>query len=337
MYRQINKNKGFTLIELLISMALLSIITLMVVQFMSSTAGANRRTQYNLKAQTVANEVITNISNSLMQAEYVKVVPADDVYYALDNTTGNRIKSLSTNATAPEPLPADCHLVPDNYGNYAQDTSSVTASERKVIVDMDNYQLPGEKNGDIYPISGDLEDDTFDARSFRILKQDIGGTDTYLYIEPAYIYLEYTTLASTGAQNLCNIIYRFDGNNIYMYRSSENTDLGRNTKNRFETAKSKVDSLSRTEGLLTEYMTDFYLSADVEGNSLMLNSLFDVNGYMFNSATTVKFRNSQVLTVRPQNLYKKDNTSGSGGSGGGTGGGGTGGGVEPPPTSETTP
>ena len=315
MYRQMNRNKGFTLIELLISMALLSIITLMVVQFMSSTAAANKKTQYNLKTQAVANEVIASISESLMRAEYVKVVPANNNFYQLDGTTGNRIKSLTPASGAAVTLPANGQLVPDNYGNYAHDTSSSTDNkERKVIVDMDTYELPGEKKDDIYPLSGDLEGDGFEVRSFRILKQDIGGsgTDTYLYVEPAYIYFEYTVQDDSGNENLCNVIYGFKGKKIYVYRSSEAINLGRNTKNRFADARGEVDSLitaDKAQGLLTDNMTDFYLSADVDGNAIMLNSLFDVNGYMFNSATTVKFRNSQVLTVRPQNLYKKDTTT----------------------------
>lgn len=305
MCRQTNKNRGFTLIELLISMALLSIIMVMVVQFMSSTAGANRKTQYNMKAQAVANEVMSNISNSLMHAEYVMVVPAEKNFYTLDSTTSNRRKSLTATTSAVVTLPDTCRLVPDNYGNYAKSSS---VDERKVIVDMTTYELAGEKDGDVYPLSGDLEQNDFNARSFRILQQSIGGVDTYLYVVPEYIYAEYEVESSTpGKSNLCNVIYKFEGNKIYMYRSQEDSDLGKDTKNRFATAKGFVDANASAgnAGLLTENMTDFYLSADTEGNAFMLNSLFSVQGYQFNSATTVKFRNSQVLTVRPQNLYQK--------------------------------
>lgn len=340
MYRQMNKNKGFTLIELLISMALLSIIMVMVVQFMSSTAGANKKTQYNLKAQSVANEVISNISESLMRAEYVMVVPANQSYYKMDPNITNRRESLTATNIALTTFPTNCRLVPDNYGNYAR--PSATEPERKVIVDLLSYELPGEKSGDVYPLATDLEQDGFNVRSFRILKQSLGSTEAYLYIEPAYIYIEYTVMSSSGTENLCYVIYRFDNEKIYMYRSSEKVNLDRYTP-RFATAKSNVDALTKKEGLLTENVTDFYLSADAEGEAFMLNSLFNVNGYMFNSVTTVNFRNSQVLTVRPQNLYQKDNGSsgGSGGTGGGSGGTGggtgdsdenTGGGVLPPDT-----
>lgn len=306
MCRQMNRNKGFTLVELLISLALLSIVMVMVVQFMSSTAGANRKAQDNLKAQSVANEVMTNISDCLMQADFVKVVPKNTTYYTLDKSNGNRIESLTDAdaVTAPVDLPADCQLVPDNYGNYVSNTPDV---ERKVIVDFETYQLPGEKKNTIYPLEDDLEADV-EARSFRILKQEIADVNTYLYVEPAYIYVEYYGLADDGVttwDNLYSVIYRFDDDGkIYMYRSPEDSSYTSSTSERFSISKAAVDALSGTKGLLTGYITDFYLSADADGNALLMDSLFDVNGYMFNAANTVKFRNSQVLTVRPQNLYK---------------------------------
>lgn len=328
MVRQTDRNKGFTLIELLISMALLSIIMVMVVQFMSSTAGANRKAQYNIRAQSVAEEVMRNMEDNLMQAEYVKVIPKETTCYSIKKNgteSGNRTKEVTTTVTPPVELPTDCQLEPDNYGNYVKES---TKPERKVIVDMATYQLPGEKNNTVYPLNDDLETGVTAARSFRILKQEISGTDTYMYIKPEYIYMEYTTTAG----NLCNVIYKIDetDHKIYMWRSSEDTSLGKDTPDRFSTAKSKVDGLTGNKGLMTENMTDFYLSADVEGNALLFDSLFDVSGYKFNSTNTVKFRNSQVLTVRPQNLYLKVNSSsgGTGGTGGGTGGtGGTGGGT----------
>ena len=42
-------NKGFSIIELLVSIAILSIIMLVVVQFMSTTSGAYQKNKKNLK------------------------------------------------------------------------------------------------------------------------------------------------------------------------------------------------------------------------------------------------------------------------------------------------
>ena len=313
MNRRTSRNKGFTLIELLICMALLSIVMVMVVQFMSSTAGANRKTQYNMKVQSVANEVMLNISESLMRAEYVKVVPINSNCYTVSNTATQadptssvEMKREATLATPTVSLPANAQLVPDNYGNYVNPTPD---TERKVIIDMDTYELPGEKKDTVYPLAGDMEEGTV-ARSFRILKQEIGGKDTYLYVVPLYIYAEYRVREDDDTEKLCCVIYKFDytEKKIFMFRSSpEDTDLSTVT-NRFSYARSEVDALTGTEGMLTEYMTHCYLSADVEGNALLLETYFNVNNYQYNSSDTVQFRNSQVLTVRPQNLYLKQNT-----------------------------
>lgn len=374
MYRKMNKNRGFTLIELLISMALLSIIMVMVVQFMSSTAGANKKTQYNLKVQNTANEVMSSITESLMRASFIKVVPVDTNYYAVSKSTtdsdpagavstANRKESIDTAMTGvPVELPAGCQLVPDDYGNYVNPNKKV---ERKVIVNLEDYSLPGEKKKTFYPLTNDLEANTIDGvtiapRSFRILKQEIGGNDTYLYVKPEYIYVEYKQ-----DNELYSVIYHFvykssKLTNIYMHRSSETlpetsetpdpsgtpdpsetpdpsgTSTPSETPNRYATAKSAVDSLSGQEGMLTEFAKDFYLSADVEGNALLIDALFDVNGYLYNAAETTKFRNSQVLTVRPQNLYKmlqtsEEDSSSESPGGEGSSDEGTGGGVVQPP------
>lgn len=326
MHRQMNKNRGFTLIELLISMALLSIIMLMVVQFMSSTSAAEKKTKQNLKVQEEANEVMTNMADSLMQANYICVIPSDSYTYLVDKTSGQRTESLTSTAiadlTSDKGADVTFRLVSDNYGNYVR-VSDKKEDERKVIIDMDTYQLLGEKKDTVYPLSGDLETPPLDVRSFRVLKQEISGKETYIYIKPAYIYAEYTVSGTnpdgTSYENLCNVIYRFeytaDGGNIYMYRSSEDVDLGKYTAGRLDTAKGKVDALSDETGRLTKNLTDFYLSADAEGNALLTDALFEINGYKYNSADTVNFRNSEVLTVRPQNTYKKAGTgSGSGGT-----------------------
>lgn len=325
MHRQMNKNRGFTLVELLISMALLSIIMLMVTQFMSSTSAAEKKTKQNLKVQDEANEVMTNIADSLMQANYICVIPSDSYTYLVDKTSGNRTESLTPTsiATLTSDKGADVtfRLVSDNYGNYVR--PGTATDERKVIIDMDTYQLAGEKKDTVYPLSGDLESPPLDVRSFRVLKQEVSGKETYVYIQPAYIYAEYTVSKTqangTVDELLCNVIYRFeytaDGGNIYMYRSSEDTDLGKYTAGRLDTAKGKVDALSDETGRLTKNLTDFYLSADAEGNALLTDVLFEIGGYKFNSADTINFRNSQVLTVRPQNTYKK---AGTGSSSGGT-------------------
>lgn len=306
------------MIELLISLALLSIIMVMVVQFMSSTAGAQKKTKENIKVQTEAKEVMTNIMDGLVTASYVQVRSKNGVVYTMNKTTGSRKEALSPATGSISVIPtSSTTIVPDNFGNYnkmVDADGNYIGGERKVIVDMDTFQLPGEKVADgNYPLKGDLHRSAIsDARSFRILKQEVAGNDTYLYIEPLYIYAEYNIVGPGGTQQVESVMYKFVDNakgNISIYLSRNTWD--RNTASRWYTALIST-STSDDTGLLTKNLSDFYLSADAEGNALMIDALFDIKGYKYNAAETVKFRNSSVLTVRPQNLYKKVNIGGGG-------------------------
>ncbi|MCM1157064.1 MAG: prepilin-type N-terminal cleavage/methylation domain-containing protein [Bacteroidales bacterium] len=320
MANQKNQNKGFTLIELLISLALLSIIMVMVVQFMGTTSRANMRTKENLKVQTEAKEVMTNLMDGLITANYVQIRSKDGRVYSMAKNSGVRTESLTALAgSVSVPINSSMTIVPDNFGNYnlpVDADGNYTSPERKVIVDLDTFELPGEVNGKKYPLDGDLHKSAIaDARSFRILKQDVGGTDTYLYIEPLYIYAECNALDASGNPTKVDaVMYSFKDNSD----GSVSVYLGRKTYDRNDTSR-WYNALITTpssgdDGLLTKRLVDFYLSADVEGNALLIDALFEINGYKYNAADTIKFRNSSVLTVRPQNLYKKINISGSGGA-----------------------
>ncbi|MDE5864020.1 MAG: prepilin-type N-terminal cleavage/methylation domain-containing protein [Lachnospiraceae bacterium] len=329
MSSQINRNRGFTIVELLISMALLSIVMVMVVQFMSSTVAANRKTKENLRAQTEAKEVMTSIMDSLVPANYVQVRPYVGTVYEMSKDNGSRKEALSEQTgSIAVTLSSNTTIVPDNYGNYVRNTDT-NPDERKVIIDMDTYKLLGEKTTDgPYPLSDDLDKATADARSFRILKQEVDGDLSYLYIKPMYIYAEYNVTDSAGnITGVSNVIYYFKYKSggqlesIYLYRSPETSSMSINTETRWYKALIQASSLATAgsdKGLLTKNISDFYLSADAEGEAFLVDALFDVDGYLYNAADTINFRNSSVLTVRPQNAYKAANGSGgSGGSGGG--------------------
>ena len=63
-------------------------------------------------------------------------------------------------------------------------------------------------------------------------------------------------------------------------------------------------------GLITDKVSDFYLSADSEGNAILLDVMFEDGGYKYHAADTVICRNSDVLTLRPQKLFKlKESTT----------------------------
>lgn len=308
---QNNKNKGFSLVELLVAIAILSIVMLMVTQFMGSTSAAHRKTQNNLKVQNEANEVMTNIFDTLMKANYVRISPKETSIYqvgnAADMEVSSRVGTISGESLTSDKLAQiSFDLVSDNYTNVIR---PVGTPERKVIVNFDTYQMIGETGSAVLPLASDL-DPVGDVRSFRLLKKN----DTYYYIKPEYIYCEYYTTLADGTQALQFTIYRFVYNGekckVYLYRSPDTANYESNG-NRFHNAKSAVDLLASAGGrqrLLTEDMQDLYLSADAEGNALLFDAVFNIGGYKYNAVDTMMFRNSDVLTVRPQNMYKVSGT-----------------------------
>lgn len=308
MGRQMNKNQGFSLIELLISMALLSIVMLMVVQFMSTTTMANKKTRNNLEVQSEASMVMSNLEDTLMTASYVSILPFDTHAYELENESSldvDKRKDTQSAVALTTDLGASVtyHLVPDYYGNYCR--SSAITDDRQAIVNMDTFKLAGKTKGTYYPLTGDIE--SGDKRSFRVLQQ--GGTN--YYIVPRAIYVEYYTTQPGGDKYLNYAIYCLKKNSddtysLYMYRSPENVDQS-GVLNRLIKAQSKCTMVD-DEGLLTKHLQDFYVSADVDGNALMFNYVSQISKYQYNVVQTMKFRNSNVLTVSPQKLFKEDGT-----------------------------
>lgn len=338
-------NEGFSLVELLIAMAILSIIMLMVVQFMSTSSAANERTQYNMKAQTASNELINNLNTTLSMANYVRVVPCEtggtkqsQVYVKDGSTDGTRLEAMKTVAESSLSVPAltsdattfTFDLVPDSYGNYVRTFSNVAdlsdeqnyKDQRKVIVDMNNFRLPGEKKGTYYPLDSDTIEKDKNVRSFRCMKKILSdNSECFLYMKPSYIYIEYYNRTSTGEQ-LQYAIYQFDyvtdsdGNEVCSVYLKRGDLTNRNQMNRYTSAKTAINAIvaddkanKKQVGLLTDTLSDFYLSCDAEAGAFMVDFLMDVNGYMYNGKSIINLRNSQVLTERPQNSFKSNEKS----------------------------
>lgn len=350
MKKYIQRNKGFTLIELLIAMAILSIIMLMVIMFMSTTTRAYRKTRKNVEVQTESVQVMEQISDTLMQADFVRVEAEDDEVYileadstkkgdearkfvnVLDTTPDAQYKKSDRPAMKQEKYDENLQMlkyaystfedakkknqesedagsdarfsysfVPDNYPNYVKPAAN---DERKIIINYENFQLINNKNI-AYPISGDKEyvDDTSGQwlRSFQLLKPVEDWE--YCYIKPKYIYVEYSSKDSAGTLERVHVAYYIKDNKIYMARKH-----GCTATDTYSSAIAEVTSLANaggSKGLLTSMIKDFYMSADAAGNCLLPNVMFKNDSYVYNYSVAINFRNSNVLSVRPQNLYKK--------------------------------
>lgn len=80
-----NRNKGFSFVELLVAMTILSVVMILVTQFMSTSTGALGKTKKNLSIQTEALEIGEQISDVIMQASYIRVEDNNGNYYVVDN------------------------------------------------------------------------------------------------------------------------------------------------------------------------------------------------------------------------------------------------------------
>ncbi|MDE5779610.1 MAG: type II secretion system GspH family protein [Lachnospiraceae bacterium] len=282
-------NKGFSLIELLVAMTILSIILVSVVQFMSTSSGALNKTKRNLNLQTEAMEVGEQMADSLAQATYIRVGTKDKKTYKLDNQLVDKRKKRTE---SPEGSLTG-ELVVDNFPNYLPGST-----DKKIILDDINYTLLVDGTSGAAYLDGGTS-----VQSFRCLTKNAGEL---LYVKPEYIYLRYQKKVS-GSESEAYVIYYFKDKEIYMARG-EMSELGTLSSDGYNEAVSKVSAKTGEDGLLTKNFSDCYFSADSKKNTVFIDMLMmdsRYNQYKYNYVETVLLRNSNVLTVPPQKMYKK--------------------------------
>ncbi len=295
---QMHKNKGFSLIELLVAMAILSIIMIMVVQFMSTSSGAMSKNKRNLNLQTEAMEVGEQFSDAIIQATYIRVCTQDEKLYELNNeleAVGSSGKKKKKRTAVYKGAIGNNELIVDNYPNYFL---AAGAAQERIILDTttaaNKYKLVKE---DGTPYS--------DARSFRLLTS--GGSEPF-YVKPKYIYLQYQKKVNGGAEAPAYVIYRFEGNRIYMFRGDVDTTVNNDGYNTAVANVTSADCPILTEAVAIDgSYPDCYLSANTKKNTVALDILFQdtrYNQYTYNYVESIQLCNSNVLTVAPNKMYQ---------------------------------
>ena len=241
---------------------------------MASTVASYRKNKESLKLQSDSSRVMTQLSDAICQANYIRIASAD---------------------------PAITYqLVPDNYANYVNPDKT---TYRKVVVSPTDYRLvDSTKKDSYYPLSGDL-DSAADVRSFRILAEDYKDKETKDGFIANYIYIEYVDKDASGANITKAVIFKWDKSTSEL-RMWRNDSVDVSAIDRFATAKANIDALSGTNGLITSLVKDFRILANVDEESLLTYIKFENGKYNYEMNEAIKFRNSEVLTVSPQKLFK---------------------------------
>lgn len=241
---------------------------------MASTVASYRKSKESLKLQSDSSRVMTQLSDAICQANYIRIASADPTI--------------------------TYQLVPDNYANYVNPDKT---TYRKVVVSPTDYRLVDSiKKDSYYPLSGDL-DSAADVRSFRILDEDYKDKETKDGFIANYIYIEYVDKDASGANITKSVIFKWNESTSEL-RMWRNDSVDVSAIDRFATAKANIDALSGTNGLITSLVKDFRILANVDEESLLTYIKFENGKYNYEMNEAIKFRNSEVLTVSPQKLFK---------------------------------
>lgn len=310
MEQQMNKNRGFSLVELLLAITILSIVMIMVTQFMGTSSAALSKTKWKLNLQNDAMEFEDQFSDIMMQATYIRV-----------ETTGKEV----TGQDAKKPsINVKNNLAVDKLPNYFDTTGEFVNNKVSMPLDLDillkedDYTLVGRyykkkeniDNRYTYP----------DVQSFRVLTQRSRSGDPY-YVEPKYLYIRYQNdkIKSTvdDSYNITEkyAMYYFAGNGkVYLSIGTlQKTDLM--TTDGFEDAKKNVEAIAKAggqQGLLADNLTKFYFSADTNANTVYVDAEFTATrykNYNYTYKDAIVLRNTNVLTVPPNKMYQYKDTA----------------------------
>ena len=317
-------NKGFTLVELLVSIAIMSIIMVMVVQIMGGSSVALRKTNKKLELQSEAMEFKEHFSDIVMQARYIRVEVADGTFYTLDTnlseiTTGIKKKDRNAIADTTTTLKLADTLVSDNYPDY----SKAGNGNLDIYMKADNFTLYGkDESGNQYPASIDST-----KQSFRILTSN-STTGKQYYVKPEYIYVIYKydpddpANPDDGNGVYSYVIYRFDYDktakkyNVYCALGTV-TDVSTLADDGFSVAKGEVDGMVKPSGLISENVKNVYFSADPDANTVYIDMQFqnaNYTGQTYDYSDAIVLRNTHALTVSPNKMFKDKKAVSSGGT-----------------------
>ncbi|SEF52485.1 prepilin-type N-terminal cleavage/methylation domain-containing protein [Eubacterium ruminantium] len=270
------KNKGFTLVELMVALAVLALLIVAVVTFMSHESVILRKEEADIAVQNSAQETYNELADIIVQANYIKI----EAYCAADNSVVEFSKKDVGKA------------ISNNMGEYVITKKSLAAGG-----------LNFEDNG--YNISnGGAGDSTF----YLMKTVKAGGTATTTF---SNLYLKRLTVkysvpydsafkgSGVGSdlgveKDTCTAEIFFDKNKIYISKQYDlmtrlNTVSGMDDENLYST---KLNYAVTSDG---KNISAVHCTVDANSQSIRLSMDFADNGFGYTVDGMINIRNSNVF------------------------------------------
>lgn len=254
-----HSNKGFTFIELLIAVAIISVLMLGLSQFIASTVKIYNSANFSNKVQNNAQDTYDRITDSIMQAQSIKVLDKNGMEYSKDAD--------------------DQGLTPDKKFDYDEGSGVIY-----MLDDSKNKIGFTSANGNVMlsytaltpdPVTGEYMDIT----NIKIM---YAGETSYKTVDYYFDEAEgkiYTLIKDD--------VLPFD---IPDSSSPDYADYLSAKKNSMVFASGMSSS-----SMLCSGVKSFKMIADAEGNCLGLKIEFENRGKKYTSDGMAKIRNSNVL------------------------------------------
>ncbi len=277
------------------------------------------------------DKVIDKSTATSMFADLGSSVDASKLYYISENYPNYQLQN--------QPNLNSRKVIVDYTNGYLYNEKN----EKYPVADDTNVR---DGSGNITTVNSIDEDQSTGAilKSFRILD----GATKY-YVMPKYIYIEYSmsdtvadstetvTQKKIGSTETFNVevvtkstekknyvIFKYDDKDgfLYMYRFDNDGSITvPDSDHRYAKAVEAIDKLTtydkstkrrNVKGLVSSNIDELYISASPDNNSMDVDMIIQDSKYstkQYKFKETVNFRNNNVLTTKPQLLYKWTGTS----------------------------
>ena len=287
MKRKKFSNRGVTLVELVIALAVLSMLLVAVIMMMSNNSVIYRKTKADINVQTVAQETLDSLQDSLMQAQVVRL------------TGFTMTKTTTKNEEGKEEI---------KYSFGSSVTYKRRARDPKLIASKDpDEHIPAEpapyNDLSIYPFVAGPYFEDFEPST---------DPNKEVVICPEVLEIVYSTDNTTNLMNnTCTVTYYFrrdmstemkDVVGLYVTRdysddshseSRWDSSIGWKPSDSSEPSKEQLDEAKKY--LYTDALKQAYFLFDWEAQSFNIKLSFSDRGMKYETSAVVGIRNSYVL------------------------------------------